>query len=325
MRVAVVGAGIAGLSAATALVGGGASVTLFDKGRGPAGRTSTRRAADVAFDHGAPWIEAEDEAFVAQLGSWAAAGCAARWTPRVARLDDEGRVDGVDTHDVWLGVPGMSALAKSSAAALDLRSGVRVSAITHDDAGWTVTAESGERFGPFDALVSTPPPEQSAALLRTAGLERLASDADDVPMAPCVVVMLAFPTAIDAPFDAAHLVDDELAWICRETSKPGRAPGEAWTLQATPSWSAEHFDDDDALLADALLRAWNRVYAVDAPPPRHIDVHRWRYAGAPFPLDGPLVDDARGLVVCGDWTHARAGVEGAWLAGRDAAARLLAR
>ena len=63
MRVAIVGAGLAGLACADQLVAGGHQVSLFDKGRGPGGRMSTRRMEDGwAFDHGAPWFAAHDPA-----------------------------------------------------------------------------------------------------------------------------------------------------------------------------------------------------------------------------------------------------------------------
>ena len=43
-RVAVVGAGIAGLAAARRLAAAGVEVTVFDKARRPGGRLATRRA-----------------------------------------------------------------------------------------------------------------------------------------------------------------------------------------------------------------------------------------------------------------------------------------
>lgn len=52
--IAAVGAGIAGLSCATALQQAGLTVSLFDKSRGPAGRVGTRRNTDWQCDHGAP-------------------------------------------------------------------------------------------------------------------------------------------------------------------------------------------------------------------------------------------------------------------------------
>ena len=42
-RVAVIGAGLAGLACATALARAGHAVTVLDKGRGPGGRMSARR------------------------------------------------------------------------------------------------------------------------------------------------------------------------------------------------------------------------------------------------------------------------------------------
>lgn len=57
MRIAVIGAGIAGLACADELRRHDHPVTLFDKGRGPGGRMSTRRldtpAGQASFDHGA--------------------------------------------------------------------------------------------------------------------------------------------------------------------------------------------------------------------------------------------------------------------------------
>ena len=58
--IAIIGAGLSGLSCANALAEAGASVHVFDKGRGPGGRTSTRRVevdgARLSFDHGAQYL-----------------------------------------------------------------------------------------------------------------------------------------------------------------------------------------------------------------------------------------------------------------------------
>ena len=55
MRVAVVGAGMAGIACAERLAGA-AEVVLFDKGRAAGGRMATRRmetaAGTASFDHG---------------------------------------------------------------------------------------------------------------------------------------------------------------------------------------------------------------------------------------------------------------------------------
>jgi predicted NAD/FAD-dependent oxidoreductase len=57
VRIGIVGAGIAGLACAQGLVRHGHDVVLFDKGRGPGGRMSTRRMETprglAHIDHGA--------------------------------------------------------------------------------------------------------------------------------------------------------------------------------------------------------------------------------------------------------------------------------
>ncbi|MFY9458131.1 MAG: FAD-dependent oxidoreductase, partial [Aquabacterium commune] len=54
--VAVVGAGLAGLSCAQALRSAGLQVTVLDKSRGVAGRMSTRRGEGWQADHGAQYF-----------------------------------------------------------------------------------------------------------------------------------------------------------------------------------------------------------------------------------------------------------------------------
>ena len=52
-HLAVIGAGIAGLSWAVVLQEAGLNVSLLEKSGGPSGRMSTRRGQDWQCDHGA--------------------------------------------------------------------------------------------------------------------------------------------------------------------------------------------------------------------------------------------------------------------------------
>ena len=81
-HVAVIGAGITGLTVATDLAAAGHEVSLFDKSRGPGGRCATRRSTVGAFDHGAPGFSATTAAFRAQVAAWRTAAwhaAAHRW------------------------------------------------------------------------------------------------------------------------------------------------------------------------------------------------------------------------------------------------------
>lgn len=89
--VAVIGAGLSGLSCAHALLQAGHTVHLFDKSRGPSGRMSTRRAEDAhgpwQCDHGAQYFTARDAAFRAEVARWQQAGVADLWDARLASFD----------------------------------------------------------------------------------------------------------------------------------------------------------------------------------------------------------------------------------------------
>ncbi len=78
MRIGIVGAGLAGLACAETLTGRGHHVLLVDKGREPGGRMSCRRiqtsAGEAAFDHGAQYFTARDDAFRRQVESWISEG-----------------------------------------------------------------------------------------------------------------------------------------------------------------------------------------------------------------------------------------------------------
>ena len=80
MTVLVVGAGLAGLTAAQWLQDRGHTVTVAEKGRAPGGRVSTRRVlngdadraelATMAFDHGAQYFTVRDTRFNLEVERW---------------------------------------------------------------------------------------------------------------------------------------------------------------------------------------------------------------------------------------------------------------
>lgn len=107
--VAVIGAGIAGLTATVELAALGHAVALFDKSRGPGGRCATRRSAVGAFDHGAPGFSATTAAFRAQVAAWQHAGWVCAGNEGHAVATDEAPQH--STPSSIYGVPSMNALA----------------------------------------------------------------------------------------------------------------------------------------------------------------------------------------------------------------------
>jgi len=129
-RVAVIGGGMAGISAACALVDRGVQVLVLDKGRGPGGRMSTRRRDALRFDHGAQYFTARDDRFERAVEQWVEAGVASPWRGRIGQITDAGVIEEKSSARVrYVGVPGMNAVVRHLVSSLDghgeVRFGVR--------------------------------------------------------------------------------------------------------------------------------------------------------------------------------------------------------
>ena len=111
--VLVIGAGMAGLIAASELQRAGLRVLIIDKSRAVGGRMASRRIDGANFDHGAQFITSRNPRFATVLEQTRQNGALKEWCRGFSGLEDG--------HSRWCGIPGMSAVAKHLAAGLDLR------------------------------------------------------------------------------------------------------------------------------------------------------------------------------------------------------------
>jgi len=340
-RVAIVGAGVAGLAAARRLAGHGVPVTVLEKSRGLGGRCATRRVRtgpdELRFDHGAQYFTVRDPDFAAALAPRIATGDVARWEARFVRIASDGGLlpagpagpDGSSDRGVrYVARPGMSALAGFLAEEIGVERESRVVALARDGADWTLRTESGRTLGPFRAVLLACPAPQAAELL-AGPAPGLAVACEGARMLPCWAAMVAFDEPLERGFDAAFVVDGALAWAARDASKPGRATTpDTWVLHATPEWSAVRLEDAPGGVANDLLARFLALSGVPDRKPATVLAHRWRYArSAKAGGAGPLVESQLRLGVTGEWTRGNR-IEDAFRAGRQAAdelARLLER
>lgn len=319
--VAVIGAGLAGLSCATALQQAGLAAQLFDKSRGPGGRMSTRRGEDWACDHGAQYFTARDERFRAELARWLEAGVAAPWAPRLQVRGGLGGHHPDAGIQRWVGVPQMTAPARWLAAKLPLSLASTVTALRRDGEGrWQLqTAEQGWLDRSFGAVLLALPAPQAAVLVQAhaPALEDLCARAR---MRGCWALMLQYAEPLALPFDAAFVNHGPLRWIARNSAKPGRGGAETWLLHAEAEWSQAHLEHPPAQVAARMLQAFAEH---GGPAPQRWTAHRWRYAdSAPALQVGGAWQAESGIGLCGDWLHGGK-VEGAWLSGLALAQALL--
>jgi predicted NAD/FAD-dependent oxidoreductase len=321
-RVAILGAGLAGLSAARRLLDQGISVVVFDKGRGPGGRTSIRRAGLWQFDHGAQYFTVRDSEFAKQVDGWLERGVVAEWKGRIVALVENAHLDESGARRRLVGVPGMNAMAQDLARETEVETGQPVSGLRRGTRVWHLLRDEDEESGPFDAVLITLPPAQALPFLKST--PELARQARRVHMRPCWAVMAAFAGRVAVDFSGAFVNIGPLSWVARDSSKPGRPDGECWVLHAGPAWSAEHFDSEIVDVKRQLLEALATATGLEQlPMPQHLDAMRWRFAIPEEPLpERSYLDPVAGIGIAGDWCGGPR-VEGAWLSGSDLARRLL--
>jgi renalase len=338
-KIAVVGAGIAGLACARTLARAGHAVTVFEKGHVAGGRTASWDTPFGSFDSGAQYFTVRDPRFEQALSATGVTRKA--WSANAVRvLDEFGRVAEAalpSREPHWVGVPTMDALAAqwlqplATAGSVEMQTRVtRIEPDALDRARWQLHTSGPEDsvhvFSGFDAVLLAIPHALAGGLLRQSALEaRITDRIGQVEVAPCWTLMLAFPQAVQPTlahlgpqWNAAHSTHHRVAWVARESSKPGRSPVERWTVQASPAWSQEHLEDDGPRVQAKLLKAFAEVTGIRAEP-AYAQVHRWQWAKTQRPLGASHVWDRQaGLGICGDWCLGHR-VEDAFVSGLELA------
>ena len=329
---AIVGAGMAGVACARTLVQAGHQVTVFEAEAGAGGRMASESTAFGRFDSGAQYFTVRDERFALALQT--ATKICRPWSANLVRvLDPHGRVaeaalPSLEPH--YVAQPGMDALVAHWAQPLGERlvTNAQVVQIEPDalDRSRSQVRTDGSNAAPvysgFDAVLLAVPPARARLLLArskaSASLERSIAK---VQASPCWTLMIAFPQAnqptlshLGPQWNAARSTHHRVAWLARESSKPGREPVERWTLQASPTWSQEHLRDDAPRVEAKLLRAFSEITGIYATP-NYARARCWPEAQTQAPLGKPHLWDAKSRIgLAGDWCMGHR-VEDAFLSG----------
>lgn len=320
--IAIIGTGIAGLSAAHALHKAGHAVHLFDKSRGSGGRMSSTRSEAGALDLGAQYFTARDRRFVDEVQHWQAKGWASEWEPRLYNHKNGQLTPSPDEQTRWVGSPRMSAITRGLLEHLTVTFTCRITDLFRGEKHWHLQDADGKDHGPFSHVIVATPAPQATALLASA--PKLASAAAGVKMDPTWAVALAFATALDTKMDGCFVQDSPLDWLARNSSKPRRdSQPDTWVLHATSAWSRQNLDLSKEAVIEHLHGAFAELMHVAIPAPIFTQAHRWLYARPAAAHEwGALADADLGLYACGDWCLSGR-VEGAWLSGQETARRLL--
>ncbi|CAN5231004.1 hypothetical protein BH11PSE11_BH11PSE11_25130 [soil metagenome] len=306
MHIAVIGAGLAGLTCARQLQAQGNTVVVYERNRELSGRMSTRQTELGGFDHGAQYFTTSSDKFKKEVGAWRKAGWVAPWDGKLVALE-RGVTKSAPAKSLgqrFVAVPAMSALGNRLAQGLDVRTEQLVRRIEPFGEQWLLAVQSDTvpidaSAGPFDAVIVTVPADQAVPLLQSK--PKFAKLAAKSRMTPCWSLIMGFQDSLGLGYDGAWVQGSRLSWIAHDCSKPRRRPGEHWVGHASAAWSEEHLLDDPERAKEKLLKAFHEATGSKMNPV-YATVHRWRYAQAAEPIDGDCLWDKKLRIgACGDW------------------------
>ncbi len=308
----VIGAGIAGLLAATTLTHAGFHVRVLEKSRGVGGRMATRRRDGAVFDHGAQFFTVRNERFHRWVDEWQTLGLIASWY----QYGDSG------VHYKALG--GMTAIAKHLAKDLIIEREVLVERLTLQAHTWQIHTAGGVTLeAPYLAL--TAPVPQAMALLDRSSV-RLDEGVDhalrSITFHRCIAAMaiLDRPSAITNHSGALKLTGEPILWIS-DNHRKGISPSvPSITIHSTPSFAESHWDTDDSVRIPKLLEAASSYVQAEVVS---YQGHRWGFSQpiGSYHQDA-FIDAEKRLAIAGDGL-AGGRVEGAALSGLAAGEGLI--
>jgi renalase len=341
-RVAIVGAGISGLSAAKQFLEGGWFVTLFDKGRSVGGRCATKRVnvqdTPVTFDHGAQYFTASTPEFESAVTEWVDKGVSKLWHGKITAFNaTTGQI--IDkSHDNmkrYIGAPGNSAIPKYQASSLrdtfdhhiELHVNSTVTQLKKDDQEKWMVITSSEEISQnisYDAVVISVPPEQALSLIQNHS-SLIAQYLNRVSMYPCWALMLVFENKITVETDGSFVNEhDSLTWICRNSSKNDQNY-DCWVVHASYTWSEKHLEQDAQSVANELFEHFKQVVEKlggNVSEPLFKAAHRWKHTTVRSKHaqlgEKYLCDDENNLAIVGDYCGGSK-IEGAFMSGLSCA------
>lgn len=302
-KIAVIGAGLAGIAAARRLTDRGAKVVVFEKSRGFGGRCASKRWEGQVMDHGAQYFTAREEKF--RTAVRAASGNRLRIiTAPILTGEGERTKNALRFYHV----EGNSRIVRDLAQGLDVRIGCKVERVQRAESKWRLGGES------FDAVLSTAPLPQTKAL---AGLDPGESD-----YVPCLALILIYEGKSEGPahdvYAFSNPSDPVASWTACENHKEGRVETgkTALVVHASEVFSRAHLELNPEAWSAKLREFAENRWKIPSSAFLGQYSHRWRYARVAGALSRPQLPN--GWYFAGD-ALIESRVESAWMAGWNAA------
>ena len=324
MKVAVIGAGLAGAAAARTLHDAGVQVVVFEKSRGYGGRAAVKRIGGWIFDSGATSLTPRGLAIESALQDHLS-NDEVIWIDKPIYTHSSGRIKPGDpsrNNKRCCFKSGMNALSKAMLqGTVETKLETKIERLELPGDGGVVVDGAW-----FDAAILTCPAPQTLELLKTVGQNR---GLDRSTYRRTLSVMLAWESEFDAPWHALIDPDQDepLTWMCVETIKAPGARGPLGTTavvaQMSRSYSLDHWESEESKVLRDAQTYCERLIGREMGLPAAASLHRWKFAQPEAVIQFETANPQNTkLLVAGDALEGPR-LELAYESGLKAAARLL--
>jgi renalase len=339
IEIAVIGAGLAGLTCAHRLQQAGKTVVIIDKSRGVGGRLATRRLAGTHADHGVCYLRAKSDycsdrlrqRFQHWIDQLVSAGILRVWTDGIHHLTAAGELQPPTKFAPCYAAPlGATSIAKYLSRDLELVGNQLITAISPIDNGWQLSSSDPEWSLTAAQVIIATPPAQALAITRETIDSNCIQQLNSVQFSRSITAIAVYPAsqqtaATTIQWRGIQSIDHPtIAWIGLDSSKQLNPTNPVLVVQSSAAFAKQHFDAPDlAVIGQQLLAAADPLIQ-PLHSPELVQVHRWGYAFAQNPLSIQFLtaQTASPLYFGGDWCGGNR-VESAYQSGLAIADRIL--
>ncbi|MGB3532014.1 MAG: FAD-dependent oxidoreductase [Microcoleaceae cyanobacterium] len=338
--IAIIGAGISGLTCAQALQKAGYTVVILEKSRGVGGRVATRQTDNYRVDHGARYLEPTGTYTENLIQNLQQQNSLQLWTDTVYEWVDNQLQPSLHQSPKYIAPDGMNTVGKYLAEDLDIWFNRRVINIKNtQDKTWYLLLEQTHRTAnekPLEVqaklvVVAIPAPQ---ALMLLEPLENqidpdITRQVRSVEYDPCITVMAGYTIEQQSAFlnreidwKAVIFPNDEvLDWVGLDSSKRTSSQPPTVVIHSDANFANKYLDTIDLEpVGKQLIQAASTYLMPELNYPEWMKVHRWRYAFCPqsLPMSCLMTTVPLPLVCAGDWCGGQQ-IEGALASGKAAA------
>lgn len=330
MKIGIIGASLAGLTAGKKLADAGHDVTVIERNRTPGGRLATFDTGDGnIFDYGVSHFNARHRDFHSFVNELKEEGTVKNWTSRFEYFD------GFQLHDInpnrsadryYAAPAGMAVIAKKMSRWVDMKLGVKAGGLTHIGAGrrekrsWMINLTDISVFECDAVIIATPAPEAYGILQTTQDetpARRIIRYIDEIEYKPGFTVMALYRDRNNPAWNAVECMDRRLEWIINESSKRGNKDTSIM-LHSSPGFAKSHAEQDPETVINLMLeRAAGISCETWLGNPQWSGVRYWKYGECIHPMDEQFLElemEEAPLAVVGDYLGGNT-VESAYLSG----------